>query len=351
MATTSPNIELAQRRSVAKTARFQFSLPALPLEIQILILRACLVIDVPLVNFGNLKMTVTPPPEADHQGRKHVNLAILQTCRLYYTEGWKLVWRCNTFVILPKDINPMSVNLLFRGYPRNTPLRHLSLRYFDLQTQADKFMALLSTINALPHLPHLESLDLVVNTTAPVADGLYSATEYLQNHLREVRNNLHDRNRYNHCTLKRVTFTGLLPFEDVFLVTGLLARMRPGAKLGREYLLVQDDKHQKVLRQYPTSYDAYRDMKKDLTLLTHSSTTYRAIARRYGTLRDLPPAPDWWRCFMKDVYGTFEMAYKDWVRFAPRRFGRRVGDTTMTSALGQSDPPLGAKWRSIQELA
>ena len=79
------------------------NLSSLPTELQLLILRQCLTTPTALFNFGS-RMTkkyasrrLLPDATDELFGQDNLSLSILFTCRLYHTEGWKILFSENTF--------------------------------------------------------------------------------------------------------------------------------------------------------------------------------------------------------------------------------------------------------------
>lgn len=79
------------------------NLSDLPTELQLLVLRKCLVTSTALFNFGisRKKKYLRPPPFPDARGelfgQDELYVAILFTCRLYNKEGWKILFSENNF--------------------------------------------------------------------------------------------------------------------------------------------------------------------------------------------------------------------------------------------------------------
>lgn len=60
------------------------------MELQLQILRACLIANVPLTNVGDLGLQGGPPTENERRGHDQISFSVLATCRLYHTEGWRI---------------------------------------------------------------------------------------------------------------------------------------------------------------------------------------------------------------------------------------------------------------------
>ena len=79
------------------------NLSDLPIELQLLVLRKCLVAPTALFNFGfsRKKKYLIPPPFPDAVGeffgQDELCVAILFTCRLYNEERWKILFSENSF--------------------------------------------------------------------------------------------------------------------------------------------------------------------------------------------------------------------------------------------------------------
>ena len=75
----------------------------LPIELQLLILRNCLVTPTALINFGisRKKNYLSPLPFPDALGERfgqdELHVASLFTCRFYNEVGWKILFSENTF--------------------------------------------------------------------------------------------------------------------------------------------------------------------------------------------------------------------------------------------------------------
>ena len=90
--------------AVAAPAKSESNLSSLPIELQLLVLRECLVTPTALFNFGisRKKKYLSPPPsfpdaKGELFGQDELYLAILFTCRLYNEEGWKILFSENHF--------------------------------------------------------------------------------------------------------------------------------------------------------------------------------------------------------------------------------------------------------------
>ena len=79
------------------------NLSSLPTELQLLILRDCLTTPTALFNFGSrltkkyASRRLIPDATDELFGQDNLSLSIIFTCRLYHTEGWKILFSGNTF--------------------------------------------------------------------------------------------------------------------------------------------------------------------------------------------------------------------------------------------------------------
>ncbi|KAL8823339.1 MAG: hypothetical protein Q9191_005949 [Dirinaria sp. TL-2023a] len=192
------------------------SLTTLPFELQLEILQYCVVATAPLLNLGQ-KSEVTAEfqhPENDPRGQDELSLSILATCRVYHAEGWKMLWKHNTFVFSDDALRPTrgSISQYLRPIPPYTALRHISFRVWGPKAQD----ALLSAtgrdaIDIAECLPALESLQL--DHIAPEL-GWYKRDSQAA-FVRALEDAIRFRRRYcyrpSHATgqLKRIVVTGL----------------------------------------------------------------------------------------------------------------------------------------------
>lgn len=132
-----------------------FPLTALPTELQLRILRACLVADASLVNFGAPDLQSSRPRIKGRQGQDQIKPSILLTCRLYHAEGVKVFWQENTFTYVRKE-SPTDLWKL----PVYSMLKHLSFRQLEVKS----FLCVVGAIQAAMvfawKLPVLETLNL-----------------------------------------------------------------------------------------------------------------------------------------------------------------------------------------------
>ena len=92
----------APRRSIDATPLKSFPLDRLPMELQLQVLRDCLVTPQPALAFeipkySHSKSSIRIPSKDKYA----INTSILQTCRMFNVEGTKLFYSQNTFILNP----------------------------------------------------------------------------------------------------------------------------------------------------------------------------------------------------------------------------------------------------------
>ncbi|KAL8796787.1 MAG: hypothetical protein Q9195_000870 [Heterodermia aff. obscurata] len=151
-----------------------FSLPGLPLEIQLLVLRECLTSKTPLLNHGKkpggTHLTITNEP----RGQDDICFAILATCKIYRDEGLKILYAYNHFTygdmfdiqrtwwsplpVIPAELTPESSNRHPKHHFSN--LTKLILRTMGLTEHLGPWITVMCCEHLAPKCPHLQTLQL-----------------------------------------------------------------------------------------------------------------------------------------------------------------------------------------------
>lgn len=118
-------------------------LTSLPVEIQLMIVRAWLVTDTPIINFATAKSLADATPSGWPLGQTYLSLSILWTCQAYHVEGWKIFWQRNHFVISRRTADVPAIQHLFFERPMqpHEMLRDLTLHQSNIQTLAESLLS------------------------------------------------------------------------------------------------------------------------------------------------------------------------------------------------------------------
>lgn len=201
------------------TPRSAVSLPRLPLEVQLCILRECLISQHPLLNFpskvGEVYYTVKDEP----RGQDDIGFGILSTCKLYHQEGRKILYANNDFVYTSTLYPPESIGspVIDARLPLFTALKHLTLRLASFTNHLASQMAVSCCEYWLAQASQLLTLqiDLVFKPYEPHENAIYK--EYLVRHIKNASDILqvhkykeqYSNWRSDNGGLSRVVITGL----------------------------------------------------------------------------------------------------------------------------------------------
>ncbi|KAG7008761.1 hypothetical protein G7Y79_00004g013450 [Physcia stellaris] len=152
------------------------SLPRLPLEVQLCILRECLTSQNPLLNFhwsgGEIYHTVKDEP----RGQDDIGFGILSTCKLYHQEGRKILYANNDFVYTSTLYPPETIGypVFDARLPLFTALKHLTLRLANFTNHMASQMAVSCCEYWLAQASQLLTLqiDLVFNPEEPYENAI-----------------------------------------------------------------------------------------------------------------------------------------------------------------------------------
>ena len=156
----------------ASTAQV-FSLPRLPLEIQLLVLRECLTSKNPLLDHGAKPAGVHLAIIDEPRGQDDICFGILGTCKLYHNEGVKLLYECNQFLYteifetgknwwsqLPGIPEVPRTNYSNLPMPHFSNLKHLILRTMGMTKHLGPWVTVMCCDHILAKCPHLQTLQL-----------------------------------------------------------------------------------------------------------------------------------------------------------------------------------------------
>ena len=153
------------------SATHAFSLPRLPLEIQMMVLRECLTSKTPLLDYGakpgGIQLTIVDEPG----GQDDICFGILGTCKLYHEEGLKVLYAQNRFsytesfetdersLSRPLPAEPKSKHLSYstQHFPY---LKHLILRTMGGTTYPGSRRTIMRCQSLLAQCLHLQTLQL-----------------------------------------------------------------------------------------------------------------------------------------------------------------------------------------------
>ncbi|KAL8796789.1 MAG: hypothetical protein Q9195_000872 [Heterodermia aff. obscurata] len=178
-------------------AQSGFYLPDLPIELQQVVLRKCLVTPLAMFNFGisRKKKHLSPPayPDAIDElfGQDELNVAILFTCRLYNKEAWKMLFSENTFsfdVELSRWQEVVASDILELWLSGSRNITILNLRVISLSNTSDTIRLLQDRVRALKDFPSLRVFKLdfiaILPSYLPFAHEDYSDDEHLDESIR-----------------------------------------------------------------------------------------------------------------------------------------------------------------------
>ena len=157
------NLEASESSTV--TLPSALTLPRLPLEVQLCVLRECLISQHPLLNFHLKDNEVYFTVKDEPRGQDDISFGILSTCKLYYQEGRKILYANNDFVytstlqtrrgllspaspswkLCPQQL--ISSTIFDGSLPHFTALKHLTLRLIAYTNS----LASLAALNMCKH--------------------------------------------------------------------------------------------------------------------------------------------------------------------------------------------------------
>lgn len=223
------------------------NLTSLPMELQLRVLRACVVADTPIIDMRVHRALsgYASRVEKEHRGQEDIHFRILATCRVYHEEGWKMFWQQNTFTFLRfweagsyRSSGFPSIPEAFERLPRYTMLRHLSLRYGGEDLAGEGIMTIMNTVYLVQDLPAIETLNLdnavsIDTWNAYSRSPAYCPMKYATRHLDAIRDDLDEGDLMHDGHLRQITFTGMYLDEEILLLIALSHLWKPGGRLGR----------------------------------------------------------------------------------------------------------------------
>jgi len=168
---------LSHEYSSTEASAPTFPVSSFPTELQLHILRACLISNDPLINFGSLEPQREPSSEGKSLDRDQINLSVLATCRLYRTEGWKIFWEENEFVFVHHPDVRGSYPRLNWHIPTYRMLRHISFRHANVGSSLDVVRLITAVLIDSEEFPALKSLDLNIGVVGDGVEELRYDTE------------------------------------------------------------------------------------------------------------------------------------------------------------------------------
>lgn len=147
------------------------------MELQLLVLRACLISNSPLISFSNLKLKRGFSSEENNPIQDQVNLSVLATCRLYRTEGWKIFWEENEFMFVDYPDARASYPRLTWHIPTYQMLRHISFKRGNVGGSLYVVSLIKSVLGDLEEFPALKTLNLNIGVVGGGVEELrYNTT-------------------------------------------------------------------------------------------------------------------------------------------------------------------------------
>jgi len=168
---------LSHESSSTEASAPTFPLSSFPTELQLHILRACLISNVPLINFGNLELQREPSSEDTSLGQDQINLSVLATCRLYRTEGWKIFWEENEFMFVHHPDVRGSYSRLTWHLPTYRMLRHISFKHANVGSSLNVVKLITAVLVDSEEFPALKSLNLNIGVVGDGVEELRYDTE------------------------------------------------------------------------------------------------------------------------------------------------------------------------------
>ena len=136
------------------------SLLSLPFEIQLKILKDCLVTSHFIVNLKDRIPSNHYLAAGEELGQDHISLNVLFTCRLYFEQGWKIFWLQNAFLFSSRAAYHLRIRRWPCGNPVLANLRRCTLRHAMLRDHAHVCDVVLLDLKAVQLMPCLEKLEV-----------------------------------------------------------------------------------------------------------------------------------------------------------------------------------------------
>ena len=156
--------ELAETTNMSIIRLQTVPLTSLPMELQLRIVRFCLVTDAAFIDFNIEQQgsnSVYKRTKDEHRGQDKVALGILRTNRLYRAEGFRILWQANNFLYnVHRSAPTKGLRSELRLGPHIAVLCHLTLRQTGVVTDESIVVGrVLPLIGLVVHrLPSLETL-------------------------------------------------------------------------------------------------------------------------------------------------------------------------------------------------
>ena len=178
-----------------------FPLPCLPLEIQLLVLRECLISNTPLLDYGAKPGRVHLTMINEPRGQDDICFGILSTCKLYHKEGLKFLYAYNHFSYteifeterqwwsqLPAIPEEPRSNHLSYPMQQFSNLKHLILRTMGMTKHLGSWITIMSCKDVLALCPCLQTLQLDIVSLPRDSPKFEKRELKLMNHLISNKN-------------------------------------------------------------------------------------------------------------------------------------------------------------------
>jgi len=212
---------LSHESSSTEASTPTISLLSSPMELQLQILRVCLIANVPLVNFGNPELQGDLPAENERRGQDHISFSVLATCRLYHTEGWRIFWEENEFIFVRRPDLRGSYPRLNWHIPTYRMLRQMSFKHANVGSSLEVVRLIMAVLGDSEEFPALNSLNLDIGVVGDGVEELCHDTESPPSFYRSLRysiNQMKAGNLTEERPSKPPRVFGTVPLDDLILL-------------------------------------------------------------------------------------------------------------------------------------
>ena len=306
-----------------------FPVARLPLELQLRVLRFCLITNKPIIDFASSLFSTRRRTRSSRRltSQNETLLAVLSTCRLYRAEGWRILLQNNPFVYTSDGGTIHQLTWTSALQTRLcSSLRNLTLRYnysTDRCWELEPILYITKHIDNFPHLAIL-ALDLIQIDTRKRRDidvqKLYPLLKDSNWFCLGFRQDIRDGGppRIGRC-LDELTITGLNPGDDISYLTIKIAStlLKPGARMGLDWTI---HKSESLSEEKPRVRDLVDEGVVKFQWIVMEGVDSWVESQRLSLDRQVPDrnviagSPRGWQDFCLRGDGGDDMLFLEWVR-------------------------------------
>ena len=303
-----------------------FPTTRLPLELQLRVLRFCLVTNKPILDFASSLFSTRRRTRSNRRltSQNETLLAVLSTCRLYRAEGWRILLQNNPFVYTcdSESIHQLTWKSELQSKISGS-LRNLTLRYTYSTDRCWELEPILYIVKHIDEFPNLDilGLDLVQCESLKRRDidiqKVYPLLQDCNWFCLGFRQDIRDGGppRTGRC-LSELTITGLNLGDDISYLTIKIAStlLKPGGRIGLNWKLHKSDS---LSEEKPRVRDVEGTIFQWIAMEGVDSWVENqrsSIDRHIPDRNKIASTPRGWQDFCLDADAGDEMLYLEWTR-------------------------------------